>query len=62
MGFVLALFLSHSPTICSASINSTAYYSSQGCCSSHGGISHCGYTTYGRRYICNDGAISSCGC
>ena len=35
-------------------------YAAQGCCSWHGGISHCGNNGY---YICNDGTQSpSCTC
>lgn len=37
----------------------TATYAQQGCCSWHGGISHCS----GGRYVCNDGSFSpSCTC
>lgn len=31
----------------------------RGCCSWHGGISHCGYTDY---YVCTDGWVSGCKC
>lgn len=42
------------------SINMSITYANQGCCSWHGGISHCGSNG---RYVCNDGTYSSsCTC
>lgn len=42
------------------SVNMSKTYANQGCCSWHGGISHCGSNG---RYVCNDGTYSpSCTC